>query len=244
MFNRALANSFLALFLLSFYRRSRLKVAHQASSLPFQSQEGTTSRKFHVSLYRRHGSEAMSSHERKRWTIQSEHTYLLQGVSTAGQLVMQLQMLHCRSSIATYIVGRNCEGCSGIEYFVDWCITHNSGFRCCPRYWLGVPLHSTSYCCPECRSTADPFGDHKVGCGGNGDRTARHNAIRDVLFLAARSAALAPTREAPSVVPDSQSRPADILLPTWSRGRPAALDVTVISPQPLPWPRPAGRCSA
>ena len=46
----------------------------------------------------------------------------------------------------------------------------------------------------------------------------------------ATSAALAPTREAPSVVPDSQSRLADILLPTWSRGRPAALDVTVISP--------------
>ena len=103
-------------------------------------------------------------------------------------------------------------------------------FRCCLRYWLGMPLHSTSYCCPECRSTADPFGDHQVGCGGNGDRIARHNAIRDVLFLAARSAALAPTREAPSVVPDSHSRPADILLPTWSRGRPAALDVTVISP--------------
>ena len=32
------------------------------------------------------------------------------------------------------------------------------------------------------------------------------------------------------MVPDSHSRPADILLPTWSRGRPAALDVTVISP--------------
>ena len=103
-------------------------------------------------------------------------------------------------------------------------------FRCCLQYWLGVPLHSTSYCCPECRSTAGPFGDHQVGCGGNGDRIARHNAICDVLFLAARSAALAPTREAPSVVPDSQSRLADILLPTWSRGRPAALDVTVISP--------------
>ena len=103
-------------------------------------------------------------------------------------------------------------------------------FRCCLRYWLGVPLHSTSYCFPECRSTADPFGDHQVGCGGNGDRIARHNAIRDVLFLAAQSAALAPTREAPSVVPNSQSRPADILLPTWSRGRPVALDITVISP--------------
>ena len=99
-------------------------------------------------------------------------------------------------------------------------------FRCFLRYWLGVPLHSTNYCFPECSSTADPFGDHQVGCGGNGDRIARHNAIRDILFLAARSAALAPTREAPSVVPDSRSRSADILLPTWSRGRPAALDVT------------------
>ena len=103
-------------------------------------------------------------------------------------------------------------------------------FRCCLRYWLGVPLHSTSYSCPECRSTADAYGDHQVGCGGNGDRIARHNAIRDVLFSAARSAALAPTREAPSMVPDSHSRPADILLPTWSRGCPAALDVHVISP--------------
>ena len=103
-------------------------------------------------------------------------------------------------------------------------------FRCCLRYWLGVPLHSTSYSCPECRSTADAYGDHQVCCGGNGDRIARHNAIRDVLFSAARSVALAPTREAPSLVPDSHSRPADILLPTWSRGCPASLDVHVISP--------------
>ena len=32
------------------------------------------------------------------------------------------------------------------------------------------------------------------------------------------------------MVPDSHSRSADVLLPTWSRGRPAALDVHVISP--------------
>ena len=60
---------------------------------------------------------------------------------------------------------------------------------------------------------ADRFGDHQVGCGGNGDRIARHNAIRDVLFSAAQYAALAPTREAPSLVPSFCSRPADILLP-------------------------------
>ena len=103
-------------------------------------------------------------------------------------------------------------------------------FRSCLRYWLGVPLHSAPYSCPECRATADEFGDHQVGCGGNGDRISRHNALRDVLYSAAQSAALAPTREAIGVVPNSHSRPADILLPTWRHGRPAALDVHVISP--------------
>ena len=103
-------------------------------------------------------------------------------------------------------------------------------FRCCLRYWLGVPLHSSPYSCPECHNTADPFGDHQVGCGGNGDRITRHNAIRDVVFNAAQSAALAPSKEMPNLIPDSLSRPADVFLPTWSRGRPAALDVHVISP--------------
>ena len=74
-------------------------------------------------------------------------------------------------------------------------------FCCCLRYWLGIPLHSGPYTCPECRHTADEHGDHQVGCGGNGDRITRHNAIRDVLFSAAQSAALAPSREAAGVVP-------------------------------------------
>ena len=34
----------------------------------------------------------------------------------------------------------------------------------------------------------------------------------------------------PNLIPNSLSRPADVFLPTWSRGRPAALDVHVISP--------------
>ena len=64
-------------------------------------------------------------------------------------------------------------------------------FRSCLRYWLGVPLHSGTYTCPECLGSADPFGDHQVGCAGIGDRIARHNAIRDVLFNAAQSACAA-----------------------------------------------------
>ena len=94
-------------------------------------------------------------------------------------------------------------------------------FRRCLRYWLGVPLYNSSYSCPECHGTADPFGDHQVGCGGNGDRISRHNSIRD-----------GPPSQPPSknLVPNSQSRPADILNPNRSRCRPAALDVHVISP--------------
>ena len=51
-----------------------------------------------------------------------------------------------------------------------------------------------------------------------------------MIFSAAQSAALAPSREAPGLVASSQSRPADIFLPTWHCGRPAALDIHVISP--------------
>ncbi len=86
------------------------------------------------------------------------------------------------------------------------------------------------FTCPECRCVADPFGDHQVGCGGNSDRISRHNAIRDVVFKAAQSAALGPSIETPGLI---AARPADVLLLNWSNGRPAALDVHVISPRTL-----------
>ena len=63
-----------------------------------------------------------------------------------------------------------------------------------------------------------------MGCGGNGDRITRHNAIWDIVFSATQSAALAPSKEMPNLIPDSSSRPADVFLPTWSRGQPAVLD--------------------
>lgn len=109
-------------------------------------------------------------------------------------------------------------------------------FRLCLSYWLGLRMTDGESQCPSCGGAraADPFGDHQVGCGGNGDRIHRHDALRDVLFSAAQSAALAPRKEVPSLIPGTHSRPADIFLPNWSRGRPAALDVTVISTlQPL-----------
>ena len=62
--------------------------------------------------------------------------------------------------------------------------------------------------------------------------TASHDTMQFVMCSSVLPiyAALAPTKEAPSLVPSSCSHPADILLPHWSHGRPAALDVSVISP--------------
>ena len=85
-------------------------------------------------------------------------------------------------------------------------------FRLCLRYWLGLPLFPVDSTCLVCLSPADSFGDHHVGCGGNGDRIHRHNSIRDAIFTAAQSAALAPRRESPHLIPNRQSRPADIFL--------------------------------
>ena len=68
-----------------------------------------------------------------------------------------------------------------------------------------------------------------MGCGGNEDRIYQHDSLCDALFSAAQSAALAPRKEVPSLIPNTRSRPADIFLPSWKRGCPAALDVSVIS---------------
>ena len=86
-------------------------------------------------------------------------------------------------------------------------------FRPCLQYWLGIRMIGENSTCPVCQKSADAYGDHQVGCGGNGDRISRHNAIRDVVFSAAQSAALCPRKEVPSLILNSSSRPADIYLP-------------------------------
>ena len=59
----------------------------------------------------------------------------------------------------------------------------------------------------------DAYGDHQVGCGGDGGKICHHDSLRDVLFSAAKSA-LALRREQPSLIPGSNSCPATIYLPT------------------------------
>ena len=75
-------------------------------------------------------------------------------------------------------------------------------------------------------------------CVAGGERTQRHNAVRDLVFAWAERAGLRPEKERtglllPQCPDDTQSarrRPADVYLPALS-GSPAALDFAITAPQ-------------
>ena len=102
-------------------------------------------------------------------------------------------------------------------------------FVACLKYRLGIPLFSADGPCPACQLPSDRMGDHALGCSKYGDRIARHNLLRDVIFETAAGAALGPAREGRFLLPGTAARPADVLIPRWSDGKDGALDVTVSS---------------
>ena len=104
---------------------------------------------------------------------------------------------------------------------------------------LRVPLRSSDTFCPCCGEVLDRFGDHAATCACHGDRTVRHNAVRNVFFSAARDANLSPEREKAGLLPqrpDSDDlprrpgrRPADVWLPRGQGGEPEACDFAITS---------------
>ena len=103
-------------------------------------------------------------------------------------------------------------------------------FTVCVKYRLGVQIFPYEGVCVACPAMSETFGDHAVSCGWGGERTYRHNTIRDCLYTTCAQACLGPTREDRALIPGSEARPADIYLPAWSGGLDAALDITVINP--------------
>ena len=95
---------------------------------------------------------------------------------------------------------------------------------------LGVPTYTTAGPCPACRAPSDRLGDHALCCGNEGERIARHNALRDALHSTAAAASLGPSKEVRFLLPGNDRRPADVFLPYWSGGRDTAWDVTVTHP--------------
>ena len=54
--------------------------------------------------------------------------------------------------------------------------------------------------------------------------------MRDALYAVTQTACLGATREDRSLLPDTEARPADVMIPNWTGGRDTALDMTVINP--------------
>ena len=98
------------------------------------------------------------------------------------------------------------------------------------KYRLGVPVYTTAGQCPACLHHSDALGDHAVSCGYQGERIARHDSLRDALHAVTQTACLGATREDRALLPGTEARPADVLIPHWTGGRDTALDITVINP--------------
>jgi len=104
-----------------------------------------------------------------------------------------------------------------------------------------MPILTEDSACPCCGSGMDRFMDHALVCPCGGDRTLRHNALRDLVFKEAQLASLRPEKEKPGLLPArpddetiqgertlSGRRPADGWLPAW-QGSACALDFAATS---------------
>ena len=92
---------------------------------------------------------------------------------------------------------------------------------------------SSQLCYPYCPDhQLDPLGHHAMTCKVGSDVVLCHNRLRNVFAQFCHRARLGGQLEvghrygAESLL----SRPADILVPNWMIGKPAAFDLTVVSP--------------
>ena len=115
---------------------------------------------------------------------------------------------------------------------------------------LRMPVFEKPFFCPLCDGVMDIFADHALTCACGGDRTKRHNLVRNVGVRLATSAGWRPEPEKPGLLrprpvqgsrcedgsegreggrgPEAR-RPADIYVPRWDLGGAAALDFAVTS---------------
>jgi len=115
-------------------------------------------------------------------------------------------------------------------------------FRIAVKRRLRMQLLATPSFCPACGEGMDIFGDHALVCMCQGDRTLRHNAVRNCANRFLKAAALNPVKETTGLLPPRLDvdtiretlgsrgrRPADIWVPEFRGNGSAALDFAVTS---------------
>ena len=60
---------------------------------------------------------------------------------------------------------------------------------------------------------SDIKGDHAISCGYEGEKIARHDHLRNALFSTCVQACLGPSREDRALIPGSNNKLADLLIP-------------------------------
>ena len=65
---------------------------------------------------------------------------------------------------------------------------------------LGMRIFGYDFYCPYCDGVCDAFGDHCLSCVGGGDRTVRHNLLRNQSLHICNAAGLHPELEKPGLL--------------------------------------------
>ena len=96
-------------------------------------------------------------------------------------------------------------------------------------------MYDAARACPGCGTAMDVFGYHALTCAHMGGLGVRHNALRDVWLKYLKLAGVPAQAEAPSLLPGSAARPADIFVPDFvppdaKSATPACLDFAITHP--------------
>jgi hypothetical protein len=113
---------------------------------------------------------------------------------------------------------------------------------------LRIPIFNQSFLCPLCEQSMDVYGDHALTCPCGGDRTVRHNIVRNASARFFSAAGLHPELEKPGLLQERPPadggdelsgeqcsgradlrRPADTYVGNWHLGQPAAFDFALTS---------------
>ena len=95
------------------------------------------------------------------------------------------------------------------------------------KWWCGMDVFGAVSACPGCGAAMDTTGYHELTCRSMGSFGVRHNALRELFLHFLSQADIPAEREAPSFLPGTAARPADIFVPNFTGTKPACLDFAV-----------------